>query len=161
MRVLMQDGDGTRSGNGRKRSALVPGSRPRRKGSHRSMETPRGKNSIQRALRRLDAVQQRHRWQSFLFAVFKKFGEDDAGSKAALIAYYGFFSLFPLLLVFTTLLGFILSGHTTLQDKIVHSTLAQFPIIGDQIASNVHSLQASGVALAIGIFGTLWAGMGG
>src|SRR5438132_14322671 len=123
------------------------------------MATATGGNFVQRALRRLDGVQQRHRWLSFLFAIFTKFGEDEAGSKAALIAYYGFFSLFPLLLVFTTVLGFVLNGHTTLQDKIVHSTLAQFPIIGDQIANNVRSLQGSGLALAIGIVGTLWAGM--
>ena len=115
---------------------------------------------LKNVLRRVDAFQRRHSPLAFMFAVFKKFGEDEAGSKAALIAYYGFFSLFPLLLVFTTVLGFVLNGHTALQDKIVHSTLAQFPIIGDQIASNVHSLQGSGVALAIGIVGTLWAGMG-
>ena len=119
-----------------------------------------GKNPVQGALRRLDAVQRRHRWLAFVFAVFKKFGEDDAGSKAALIAYYGFFSLFPLLLVFTTLLGFILSGHTALQDKILHSALRQFPIIGDQIGTSSHSLKGSGVALAVGLVGTLWAGMG-
>jgi YihY family inner membrane protein len=115
---------------------------------------------VQRILRRVDEFQRRHKPLAFLFGVFKKFGEDDAGSKAALIAYYGFFSLFPLLLVFTTVLGFVLNGHPTLQDKIVHSTLGQFPIIGDQIATGVHSLKGSGLALAIGVVGTLWAGMG-
>ena len=116
--------------------------------------------AVQRMLRRIDEFQREHKPLAFLFAVFKKFGEDDAGSKAALIAYYGFFSLFPLLLVFTTVLGFVLNGHPTLQDKIVHSALGQFPIIGDQIATGIHSLNGSGVALAIGIVGTLWAGMG-
>jgi YihY family inner membrane protein len=116
--------------------------------------------AVQRMLRRIDEFQRRHKPLAFLFAVFKKFGEDDAGSKAALIAYYGFFSLFPLLLVFTTVLGFVLNGHPALQEKIVHSALGQFPIIGDQIAMGIHSLNGSGVALAIGIVGTLWAGMG-
>jgi YihY family inner membrane protein len=119
-----------------------------------------GKNPIERAMRRLDAVQRRHKWLAFLFAVVKKFDEDDAGSRAALIAYYGFFSLFPLLLVFTTALGFILNGHTALQDKILHSALRQFPIIGDQISTSSHSLKGSGLALVIGLVGTLWAGMG-
>ena len=116
--------------------------------------------AVQRMLRRIDEFQRRHKPLACLFAVFKKFGEDDAGSKAALIAYYGFFSLFPLLLVFTTVLGFVLNGHPALQDKIVHSALGQFPIIGDQIATGLHSLNGSGVALAVGIVGTLWAGMG-
>jgi YihY family inner membrane protein len=120
----------------------------------------KARNPIERVARRLDAVQRRHNWLAFLFAVVKKFGEDDAGSKAALIAYYGFFSLFPLLLVFTTTLGFILNGHTALQDKILHSTLRQFPIIGDQISTSSHSLKGSGLALVIGLVGTLWAGMG-
>jgi hypothetical protein len=51
--------------------------------------------AVQRMLRRIDEFQRRHKPLGFMFAVFKKFGEDDAGSKAALIAYYGFFSLFP------------------------------------------------------------------
>jgi YihY family inner membrane protein len=117
-------------------------------------------SAITAVLRRIDTFQQDHRPLAFCFAVFKKFGEDNAGAKAALIAYYGFFSLFPLLLVFTTVLGFVLNGHPSMQEKIVHSALGQFPIIGDQIARNVHSLQGSGIALAIGIVGTLWAGIG-
>jgi YihY family inner membrane protein len=117
-------------------------------------------NPVEGILRHIDAVQRRHTPLAFVFAVFKKFGDDDAGAKAALIAYYGFFSLFPLLLVFTTLLGFILSGHATLQHKVLHSALGQFPIIGDQISSNVRSLKGSGLALTVGVIGTLWAGMG-
>ena len=116
--------------------------------------------AVQRMLRRIDEFQRRHRPLAFSYAIFKKFGEDDAGSKAALIAYYGFFSLFPLLLVFTTVLGFALSGHPALQSKILNSALRQFPIIGDQISKNVGSLKGSGVALAVGLIGTLWAGMG-
>jgi YihY family inner membrane protein len=116
--------------------------------------------AVQRLLRRIDEFQRRHKPLAFMFAVFKKFGEDDAGSKAALIAYYGFFSLFPLLLVFTTVLGFVLNGHPALQAKILNSALRQFPIIGDQISKNIGSLKGSGLALAVGLIGTLWAGMG-
>ena len=54
-------------------------------------------------LRRLDRLQQRWRPLAFPFAVVRKFGDDQAGSLAALIAYWGFFSLFPLLLVLVTL----------------------------------------------------------
>src|SRR5207244_641688 len=115
---------------------------------------------IQGTLRRIDRFQQRKRWLAFPFAVFKKFGDDQAGNLAALIAYYGFFSMFPLLLTFVSVLGLVLRGHKGLQDSIVHSALRDFPVIGDQIAKNVHSLSGNGVALAIGIAGTLWAGMG-
>ena len=60
---------------------------------------------LQRILRAIDQYQQRRRWLAFPFAVNKKFGDDQGGYLAALIAYYGFFSLFPLLLVFTSILG--------------------------------------------------------
>jgi YihY family inner membrane protein len=117
-------------------------------------------NAIERNLRRIDAFQQRHPALAFPFAVVKKFGDDQAGNLAALVAYYGFFSLFPLLLVFVTVLGFVLHGNTDLEKSILDSALAQFPIIGDQIKKNVHSISGSGVALAVGILGTLWGGLG-
>ena len=115
---------------------------------------------VGRVLGRLDRYQRAHPWLGFPFAVFKKFGDDQAGNLAALIAYYGFFSLFPLLLVLFTVLGFVLSGDTALQQKVLHSTLAQFPVIGDQIHDNVTGLKGSGIGLAIGLAGLVWAGMG-
>ncbi len=117
-------------------------------------------NPVERAIRGVDAFQQRHRVLAFPFGVVKKFGDDEAGNLAALIAYYGFFSLFPLLLVFVTVLGFVLEGNSDLQDSILHSALAQFPVIGDQIRSNVHSLNGTGLSLVVGIAGTLWGGLG-
>jgi YihY family inner membrane protein len=117
-------------------------------------------NAIERTMRRVDAFQQRHSAVGFPFAVVKKFGDDQAGNLAALIAYYGFFSLFPLLLVFVTVLGFVLQGNSGLEGSILKSALAQFPIIGDQIRRNIHSINGSGAALAVGILGTLWGGLG-
>jgi YihY family inner membrane protein len=92
--------------------------------------------------------------------VIKKFGDDRAGNLAALIAYYGFFSLFPLLLVFVTVVSFVIRGNPPLQQRIVDSALSQFPIIGHQIASNVHAIKGSAVALTLGVVGALWGGMG-
>lgn len=112
------------------------------------------------AMRRVDAVQRRHAALAFPIAVFKKFGDDRGSRLASLIAYYGFFSLFPLLLVFVTVLGFVLRGRLDLQADILDSTLANFPIIGDQIRDNIGSLSGNGLALAAGITGALWAGMG-
>jgi len=116
--------------------------------------------SITDRLRALDRRQQQSPRLGFLAAVVKKFGDDQAGQLAALIAYYGFFSLFPLLLVFVTVLGFALQGNPSAQDSVLHSTLSQFPIIGNQLQSNVHSLKGSGLALAIGLVGSLFAGLG-
>src|SRR5690349_13540864 len=97
---------------------------------------------------------------AFPYAVIKKFGDDQAGYLAALIAYYGFFSLFPLLLVFVSILGFVLHGNPSLQDQILNSALRNFPVIGPEITRNIHSVRGSGATLIIGALGTLWAGLG-
>jgi inner membrane protein YhjD len=93
-------------------------------------------------------------------AVFKRFDDDQASQMGALIAYYGFFSLFPLLLVFVTVLGFVLEGSPSTQESVLHSTLSQFPIIGTQLQHNVHSLTGSVPALVIGLLGATLAGLG-
>lgn len=112
-----------------------------------------------RLVARLDSYQRTHLWLGFPVAVVKKFQDDQAANLGALIAYFGFFSLFPLLLAFVTVLGFLLSGNPELQDRILRSALANFPVLGDQLRQNVRSLDGSGVALAIGLAGLLWAGL--
>src|ERR1700758_2710896 len=90
--------------------------------------------SIADRLHALDRRQQRSPRIGFLAAVVKKFGDDQAGQLAALIAYYGFVSLFPLLLVLVTVLGFALQGDAGLRREILNGTLGQFPLISDQIS---------------------------
>ena len=114
----------------------------------------------ERFLRRADKEQQQRAWIAFPYAVMKKFGDDQAGNLAALIAYYGFLSLFPLMLVLVTLLGLLLRNNPELQDTIRTSALANFPVLGEQISTNVHSLRGSGLALGIGLALSLWAGLG-
>jgi membrane protein len=113
---------------------------------------------IGRLVRRIDQYQQRHAWLGFPLAVVKKFGEDQAGSKAALLAYYGFFSLFPLLLVFAAALGFVLHGNVDLQHRVINSVKDNFPAVSSYL--KIGSISGSGVALGIGLAGALWAGMG-
>src|SRR4026209_303884 len=82
---------------------------------------------------RLDAVQRRHPIVGCPLAVVYKYLDDQGGYLAALITYYAFVSLFPLLLLLTTGLGILLVGHPGLQQDVLQSTLRQFPIIGDQL----------------------------
>jgi YihY family inner membrane protein len=116
--------------------------------------------AAERLLRHADKQQQQRAWIAFPYAVMKKFGDDQAGNLAALIAYYGFLSLFPLMLVLVTLLGLLLRNNPELQDAIRTSALANFPVLGEQISNNVHSLRGSGLALGIGLALSLWAGVG-
>jgi YihY family inner membrane protein len=117
-------------------------------------------NWVERQVRRVDRFQQRHTVLAFPWAVMQKFGNDQAGSKAALIAYYGLFALFPLLLLLATVLGFVLSGNPALRDQLIDSALGHFPVIGDQIRSEIHPLEGNTTALIIGIIGTVYGSLG-
>lgn len=111
-------------------------------------------------LERLDRWQRRHALGGFPVAVFKKFGEDRASNLAALVAYYAFFSLFPLLLAFVSILGFVLEDNPELRQDVVDSALARIPVIGSQLHGELKPLTGSGIALAVGLVGALWAGLG-
>ncbi len=87
-----------------------------------------------------------------------KFIDDQAGSLAALIAYYAFFSIFPLLLVLTTILGYVLAGNPALEQRIFSTALSQFPIIGQH--SPTHPLTGNPAALVIGLVLAIWSGLG-
>ena len=86
----------------------------------------------------------------------RNFSDQGAGNAAALIAYWGFLSLFPLLLVFTAVLGFVLQGDPSAQHSVIDSTLSRFPIIG----SHPGRLAGSSVGLTIGLVGTFLSGLG-
>ncbi len=132
-------------------------------GRHTGMSHPAPSgppSQIRKGLSAVDRFQQRRGPLAFTVAVLKKFDDDQGVQLGALIAYYGFFSLFPLLLVFVTVLGFVLQGNPSAQESVLHSTLSQFPIIGNQLEENVHSLRGSGLALGIGLLGALLAGLG-
>jgi YihY family inner membrane protein len=115
--------------------------------------------NVRRLLRRADEIQQHHAWLAFPAAVIRKFADDRAGGLAALIAYYGFFSLFPLLLVLTTVAAYIVHEDVELQRRIVDSALAQFPVVGTQIRESVGSITGNAVALVFGLLASLWGGL--
>jgi len=108
-------------------------------------------------LHRLDAFQRRRSWAGFPFAVVKKFSEDQAGNLAALVAYYAIFSIFPLMLALSTILGFVLAGHPQWQNEVTQSAFKNFPIIGNHQPPPLHG---NVVALVVGLALALWSGLG-
>jgi membrane protein len=109
-----------------------------------------------RPIRSFDRFQQRHPVWAVPMAVIRKFGNDQAGSLAALLAYYAFFSILPLLLVFTTILGFILQQNGDLYNDIQKTVLGHFP--GLQLQT--HPLTGKVTALVLGLLTSLWGGLG-
>jgi YihY family inner membrane protein len=113
-------------------------------------------NKLAALVGKLDAWQQRHRLPAFIYAVIKKYGEDEAGYKAALLTYYGFLSLFPLLLLLTTVTNGLIGNHPHLEATVTRSVSNYFPLLGQQLSSHVHTLHRSGLALVTGILFTLY-----
>jgi membrane protein len=108
---------------------------------------------------RLDRFQQRHPAAGFPLAVGYKYFDDSGGYLAALIAYYGFLSLFPLLLLLATVLGIVLAGHPALQQEVLGSALRQFPVIGGQLG-DPQRLGGGWKGLLVGTVGSLYGGLG-
>jgi membrane protein len=108
---------------------------------------------------RLDHFQRNHPGAGFTLAVIYKFGDDYGTYLAALLTYYGFISFFPLLLLFSTVLGFLLGGNPELQHQLLDSALQQFPVIGPQL-STPESLGGGVTGLVVGTLVTLYGGLG-
>lgn len=117
-------------------------------------------NPIERTIRRVDRFQQRHAILAFPFAVLQKYGNDQAGGKAVVVAYYGLFGLFPVMLLFTTTLAYVLEGHPGFRQRVLNSALANFPIIGGQLRSLDHPLTGSAVGIAVAVAGILYGAQG-
>ncbi|MCV2458177.1 YihY/virulence factor BrkB family protein [Streptomyces sp. ICN988] len=112
------------------------------------------------ALRRLDDFQQQHHWVGMPLGVVYKFADDQGLYLAALIAYYGFFSLFPLLLLLVSALTTLLQSDPSLREQVLDSALRNFPVLGRQLEENIHSFHSNGFALAVGVVGSLYGGLG-
>ncbi len=108
---------------------------------------------------RLDRFQRKHPQAGLPIAVVYKFADDQGPYLAALITYYGFLSLFPLLLLLSTILNFALAGNPELQHRVLNSALGQFPVVGAQL-SDPRGVSGSGIGLTVGILGTLYGGLG-
>ncbi len=116
---------------------------------------------VMRLLRAVDRFQQRNKPASFVFAVLKKYGDDNAGVAVSNMAYAGMAALFPLLLVMVTALGLVVGGNSKLQNEVQHSVLIQFPIIGSELLHNIRGLnQHSTAALMVGLVGVSLGSLG-
>ncbi len=110
-------------------------------------------------IERLDAAQRRKPAVGFPLAVVYKYTDDAGGNLAALITYYAFLSLFPLLLLGSTLLGIVLADDPDLQQQVLDSALGQFPVIGDDLATP-DRIGGGATGLVVGGLGALYGGLG-
>jgi YihY family inner membrane protein len=110
--------------------------------------------------RRFDAFQRRHKWAALPIAVVYKFVDDQGAYLAALLTYYGFLSLFPLLLLGVTMLGYLLHDDPAAQQAVLSSALRNVPVIGDQLRDNVHEFSGSPAGLVVGVVVAVYGALG-
>jgi membrane protein len=118
-------------------------------------------NFVNRIIKSIDRLQRKHPAISFTYAIIKKYGEDNGGYQSSIITYYALLSLFPLLIVFTTVSQLALRSHPGLHAKLVSGLNHYFPIIGNQLQESVHSPKKAGLALLISLLVTLYGARGG
>ena len=119
-----------------------------------------GGNVIERLVRRVDRFQQAHQPLAFGYGVVKKFGDDRGSQLGGLIAFYGFLSFFPLMLVVVTVTAFLSHNNPHLAEQIRDSALKQFPVVGPDLVDNQKALPGSGFGLAVGLIGLVWGALG-
>src|SRR5579875_378721 len=86
--------------------------------------------------------------------------DDRALYLAALVTYYAFVSLFPLLLLFTSVAGFVLQGDHHARQELINSAFSHFPGIASDLEKNITGFRGSGAGLAVGVIGVLYGGLG-
>lgn len=108
-------------------------------------------------IRNFDQFQQKHTALAVPAATIKKFMDDDASTYAIAVAFYAFLAVFPLLLLFVTILGYVLSGDRSLMDSVRDSVLGNFPVIGTSLEHQ--RLKGSVLALVAGVALLLWSSL--
>lgn len=114
-----------------------------------------------RPVDRFDAFQRRHPVLGYPLGVVYKFVDDQGAYLAALITYYGFLSIFPLLLLLQSVLGFIVHGNPRLHQQILDSVLTRIPVLGNSLQNaKLSTLTGSVSAIVVGALVAIYGGLG-
>src|SRR4249920_1007111 len=105
-----------------------------------------------------DRLQRRHGVLGFPYAVVKKYGDDDGGRQAALITYYGFLSIFPLLLLGVAILSRVLADNPDLRERLIAAIVPE--ALRSTVEHSLATLPTSAVPFVIGLIGLLFSGTG-
>lgn len=102
------------------------------------------------------ALRRRHRSIDATASVVEGMREHRVPQNSALISHFGFLSIFPLMIVATTVVGFVLQNRPAWRDDLIGSAADRIPIIGPQIASRPETLHGNWFVFAIGLLAALW-----
>ena len=113
---------------------------------------------VSRVIAWADGLQRRHGVLGFPYAVIKRYGDDAGGREAALITYYGFLSIFPLLLLGVAVLSRVLDSHPALRERLVDAVVPQ--ALRSTVDHSLATLPTSTIPLVTGLIGLLFSGTG-
>ncbi len=97
-------------------------------------------------------------WLDHLIQAGQRYSADQGNQYAAAITYFSFLSLFPLLLLTVSVLGFVLAGHPELTARVIKGISDALPGQSkDVIDGAINSRKAVGL---VGLLGLLYSGLG-
>src|ERR1700761_8325177 len=113
---------------------------------------------VNRIMAWADRLQRKHGVLGFPYAVVKKYSDDDGGRQAALITYYGFLSIFPLLLLGVAVLSRVLADHADLRRRLIAEIVP--PALRPTIEHSLAAMPTSTIPFVVGLIGLLLSGTG-
>ena len=118
-------------------------------------------NPVERAIRRVDAAQQRHRVSAFAFGVTKKYGDDNAGVLAGNLTHSALVAVFPLLLILVTVLVQVAASSHALREQVLTAVSNQFPAVGKMLVGQIKAMhRSSAISLVVGLLVLVWGATG-
>jgi membrane protein len=105
-----------------------------------------------------DRLQRKHGVLGFPYAVVKKYGDDAGGREAALITYYGFLSIFPLLLLGVAVLSRVLASNPDLRERLITAVVPE--ALRSTVEHSLAALPTSTIPFVFGLIGLLYSGTG-
>jgi YihY family inner membrane protein len=118
-------------------------------------------NPVERVIRKVDATQRRFTPTAFVYGVIKKYGDDNGGVLVSNLAYSGFVSLFPLLLVLVTILGLVAAVNPAFRQDALDAVAKQVPLIGSELTGNVQELRRNSlIGLIVGLIVLIYGATG-
>jgi inner membrane protein YhjD len=91
----------------------------------------------------------------------ERYSDDGGGYLSAAIAYYGFLSFFPLVLLALSVIGFVLDARPDLQERMQDAVAESVPGLEALVGRNLQTIaDARAGAGVVGLVGLLWTGTG-
>ena len=113
---------------------------------------------VNRIIAWADRLQRKHGVLGFPYAVVKKYSDDGGGRQAALITYYGFLSIFPLLLLGVAVLSRVLEDHPDLRQRLVDAIVPR--ALRSTVEHSLVTLPTSTIPFIVGLIGLLLSATG-